>query len=306
MRSPHDFLSTAPFDVYELHLFHLVASSGSFTKAGQLAGLTQSAITRQIQGIENRVETRLFERTTRRVQLTDAGQYLFDRAESILRDVDRTLKDLRENFANAPKTISVGVSRSIGLAYLPGFFFAFRRKHPDIHTQVTQRSSQDILAAIERNEMQVGVLCPPKRLPSGIKITHRFDDEFTIIAPPDAQLPASVSNTRKLLQKLKQEDWLLLDQKSNTGKRLHSWLTDLNIDIKASMEADTFDLIINLVTMGMGYSIVPHRALPLYPRTRAIQRIPLRPKFARELVVVIRKDRKPPSHLVDFIESILF
>jgi DNA-binding transcriptional LysR family regulator len=72
------------------------------------------------------------------------------------------------------------------------------------------------------------------------------------------------------------------------------------------MEADTFDLIVNLVTMGMGLSIVPYRALPIFPKTRAIQRIALKPRFSREVVVVVRKDRKPPEHLTQFIDCILF
>jgi DNA-binding transcriptional LysR family regulator len=52
MLDMNEYLATAPFDLYELHLFHLVAETGSFTKAGQRAGLTQSAITRQIGGME--------------------------------------------------------------------------------------------------------------------------------------------------------------------------------------------------------------------------------------------------------------
>src|SRR5882762_6756616 len=53
MRTMHQFLSTVPFDLYELALFHLVVKHRSFTKAAEIAGLTQSAITRQMQGVEN-------------------------------------------------------------------------------------------------------------------------------------------------------------------------------------------------------------------------------------------------------------
>lgn len=53
MRGMHEYLSTTPFDLYELNLFHLVAKHCSFTKAAEIAGLTQSAVTRQMQGMEN-------------------------------------------------------------------------------------------------------------------------------------------------------------------------------------------------------------------------------------------------------------
>jgi DNA-binding transcriptional LysR family regulator len=306
MRSVHELLGTAPFDIYELHLFQFVAVSGSFTKAAQQAGLTQSAITRQIQGIEDRLGTKLFERTTRRVILTAAGRFLLQRAESILREVGQTLQQLREDYAEAPKSIAVGVSRSVGLAYLPGFFVSYRKKYPEVRTHVVQKPSEEILAAIESNELQVGIVCLPPRLPAGLKVTHRFDDEFTIIAPPGAAAPKGGKSTGKLLQSLADRDWLLLAPHSNTGRLLRAWLTKLDAKLEPAMEAESFDLIVNLVAMGMGYSIVPHRSLPLYPRTRAILRIPVRPRFARELAVVIRKDRSPPAHVTQFVENVLF
>ncbi len=306
MHSAHEYLATLPFDIYELSLFQLVASAGSFTRAAQQAGLTQSAITRQIQGIESQLGVALFERTTRRVALTPAGRFLLSRSEAIVQDVGQTFRQLREDFAAAAKTISIGVSRSIGLAYLPGFFVSFRQKHPAVRTQVTQQSSAEILLGIEANDLQVGIICPPDRLPAGVKITHRFRDEFVVIAPPDAQLPVGKNSTRAVLRKLADQDWILLGENSNTGRSLRHWLSRLEVEIRPSMESDTFDLIVNLVAMGMGFSVVPHRVLPLYPKTRAIQRVPIRPKFSRELVVVVRKDRKPPDHLTQFIDCILF
>lgn len=79
------FLATVPFDLYELSLFHLVAEHGSFTKAGQKARLTQSAITRQIRGVEEQLGVALFERTTRHVRLTDAGKLLYAKSSPLSR-----------------------------------------------------------------------------------------------------------------------------------------------------------------------------------------------------------------------------
>lgn len=61
MRSMNQFLSTVPFDLYELALFHLVVKHRSFTKAAEIAGLTQSAITRQMQGVESSLGIQLLE-----------------------------------------------------------------------------------------------------------------------------------------------------------------------------------------------------------------------------------------------------
>ncbi len=66
MRMRHEYLSTRPVDLYSMHLFELVATQGGFTRAAELAGISQSAVTRQIQGMEHRLGVTLLERTTRR------------------------------------------------------------------------------------------------------------------------------------------------------------------------------------------------------------------------------------------------
>ena len=104
----HEYLATAPFDLYELHLFHLVAKHRSFTKAAEIAGLTQSAITRQIQGMEGSLGVKLFERTTRSVRLTEAGKFLVGESGRLLGDVEHSLQTLREEFAGAKKQVRVG------------------------------------------------------------------------------------------------------------------------------------------------------------------------------------------------------
>src|SRR5215472_1637451 len=99
MSDMHQFLGTVPFDLYELALFHLVAKHRSFTKAAEIAGLTQSAVTRQMQGMENCLGLPLFERTTRSVRMTEAGEFLFNESARLLGDVEHSLQILREEFA---------------------------------------------------------------------------------------------------------------------------------------------------------------------------------------------------------------
>src|SRR6266404_8623035 len=105
MRIMHLFLNTVPFDLYELALFHLVVKHRSFTKAAEIAGLTQSAITRQIQGIENSLGIQLLERTTRTVRITPAGEFLYRESARPLGDVERSLHHLAEEFGGARKEV---------------------------------------------------------------------------------------------------------------------------------------------------------------------------------------------------------
>jgi DNA-binding transcriptional LysR family regulator len=308
MRAMNEFLATGPFDLYELQLFHLVAEHQNFTKAGRAAGLTQSAITRQIRGMEDRLGVVLFERTTRHVRLTPAGAALHARSGAILSGVNDAVSALKDKFALTPKTLRVGIARTIGLAYLPGFFRQFQKKFPRVQLRVSQETSAFILAAVESGELDVGVVTTPPQLSRALLVTHRFDDAFVAIAPPSFQLPQSLSRIPlgDLPKHFARRRWLLISDQTSTGLRLRAWLARNGVNVETAMEADNFDLIANLVSLGLGVSIVPHRVLALHPKSRPVQRIITDPKFSRELVVVVRRQPEIPTPLKEFVANILF
>ena len=308
LRQMHKYLTTTPFDLYELHLFQLVAKHGSFTRAAQLAGVTQSAITRQIQGMENSLGIALLERTTRTVRTTDAGQFLYDEATRLVGDVAHLFERLREDYAGARKEVRVGVSRSISLAYLPGFFHANLRRAPEVSIRVSYESSETILSSLAANELDVGVICPGRQKMNRVEITHRFEDVFALIAPAScaADFQALEKNSSAAKDWLQRQNWLLLAEQTNTGRQLRQWLQDNNLQVDPIMQLDSFDLIINLVALGMGVSLAPVRALALYGPRRAVARLHLPDRFVRELAVVVRKRRKTPPHVGNFVSNILF
>ena len=304
----HEFLKTSPFDLYDLHLFQIVARHRSFTKAAEVVGLTQSAITRQIQSLEKSLGVSLFDRTTRTVHITPAGKFLYQEATALLGGAEQSFQRLRQEFANARKEIRVGVSRSISQSYLPGFFHANLRHAPEIACRVSCQPSSDLLSALERNDLDLGVLCPPKRLPKTLRITHRFDDAFTLITPAMNGIAASPPPKSKgaLAKWATGQKWLLIDKATNTGEQLHRWILRQGWKIEPTMQLDSFDLIIHLVALGMGVSLVPIRALALFGQKHHLQRYALTNRFVRELVIVTRHHRKPSQHLEEFVQHILF
>ena len=307
MHKEHDYLATEPFDIYELHLFHLVVKHRSFTRAAEAAGLTQSAVTRQMQGMENSLGIDLLERTTRSVRVTPAGEFLYRESLRLLGDVDSTLLRLREDFGGARKQVRVGVSQTIGLAYLPGFFHANLRRLPQLACRVSSLTSTDILTALQGNNLDLGVISRGARLPSNLEVTHRFADMFCLIAQAEANSGKVVKlKSREFPKWAALQNWLLIGDSSNTGQRLRQWFAAQGWNLSPAMELDSFDLIINLVALGMGVSFVPVRALALYGQKKTLQRISLSQRFERELIVVSRRQRKPPVHLTDFIKNILF
>jgi DNA-binding transcriptional LysR family regulator len=308
MTNMNEYLNSAPFDLYELHLFHLVAKHRSFTKAAEVVGLTQSAITRQIQGMENSLGLALLERTTRSVRMTPAGEFLFHESSRLLGDVEQSLRQLREEFGSARKEVRFGVSRSIGLAYLPGFFHANLRRLPEIGCRVSYEDSGGILSALEANELDLGVLCAPPHLPRTLRVTHRFEDAFTLVIP-SASVGGfqSLAASKKARQAwLERQSWLLIQEGTQTGQQLRGWIARQGLRVQPVMQLDNFDLIINLVALNMGVSFVPIRSLALYGRKQTLARVQLPERFVRDLVVVVRKHRKMPEHLERFVENVLF
>jgi DNA-binding transcriptional LysR family regulator len=242
------------------------------------------------------------------VHVTQAGEFLFRESAKLLGDVDQSLRRLKEDFANARKEIRIGVSRSVGLAYLPGFFHANLRHNQNIRYRVSYQPSGEILSALEANALDVGVICPPARLPRTVVITHRFADAFTLIATTEtAQAFQSLPKLKTArLSWLTRQNWLLLDETTNTGTGLGRWLSRSGLTIEPAMQLDSFDLIITLVSLGMGISSVPKRALALYGQKKTLARLPFPACFERELVVVMRRHRKKPEHLIRFVENVLF
>lgn len=304
----NDFLSTSPFDLYELSLFQLVAKCRSFTKAAQSASLTQSAITRQIQGMESSLGIALFERTTRSVRLTPSGEFLFQESARILGDVDQSMRRLKEEFGNARKEIRVGVSRSISLAHLPGLFYANLRANPKVTCRVVYEASGHILSALEAGDLDLGILCPPAKLPRTLCMTHHFKDAFALIAAVElAQEFAALPNARSVRNAwLLRQPWLMLEETSNTGRQLQEWMIRLGLKIDPAMQLDSFDLIITLASLGMGIGFVPMRALALYGRKKRLVRLRLPERFERQIFVIKRRCRKEPPHRTEFVRNILF
>lgn len=301
-----EYLATKPFDLHALHLFHLVVKHRSFIRAAREAGLSPSALTRQMQTLEHRLGLDLINRTTRSVEVTEAGKYLAAEAARLIGGVAATLDGLHAAFGAAKPLVRVSVSRTLAMAHMPGLFHANHQRHPEVVCRVSYNPSSSIFTALEANEIDVGVLCPPTPLPDSVKITHRFKDRFELIAPAALAAKAPMKSADRLKTWLQNQPWLMIDAETQTGKSLRQWMKRQQLVVQPAMELDSFDLIINLVASGFGLAFVPRRALALYRRKESIVTLPVTDSFEREIVAVTRKHRKLPAHVAQFVENILF
>lgn len=301
------YLAGKPFDLYALHLFHLVVKHRSFTQAARVAGLSGSALTRQIQALEQRLGLVLLNRTTRSVQVTEAGEYLSTEAARLTGNVASVLDGLQAAFTTAKPQVRVAVARSMAMAHMPGLFHANRQRHPEVICKINYQSSSQILTALDEGETDLGVLCPPPRLPKSAHVTHRFRDAFELIAPAAlAEEASSIRRRDRLHHWLHRQSWLSISSATNTGQALVKWQKRQHVYEEPMMELDSFDLMINLVVSGYGLAWVPRRALALYRRKESWGIVSTNARFEREIVVVTRKQRRLPLHVSRFVENILF
>ncbi len=304
----HEYLATRPVDLYGMHLFELVATLGSFTRAAEAAGLSQSAVTRQIQTMEDKLGVSLLERTTRKVALTEAGQSLVVEARRLNGTLEDSLRRFREEHVDAVKTVRVGFSRSIGLASLPGILFPFHRQSPHVRLQVSHEESSGLMAALLDHRLDIAVLASPKKLNIALEVRYHYTDEFELVTGAGGELPPAQAayTPARLREWSAKQRWLMLNAKSNTGRQIAEWFKQHHWPSTPAMELDNFEIIIHLVALGLGASLVPRRALAAYPRKKAIMRLQLKQRYAREIVMVTRRSRILPMHVKELIDGVLF
>lgn len=309
MRKVNEYLSTLPFDLYQLHLVQLVGRLRSFTRAAEAAGLTQSAITRQIKGIEASLGIALFERTTRSVKLTAAGEFLLRESNRLVGDVDNCVRRLKEDFGGGPAEISIGISRSISLAHLPGLLHANVRRVPELKYAVRCDESNGLFSAMESNELDVVVMAKPKRVPNWLQVTHSFTDRFAWIGSVNRaeEFEAIPLRAKKRQQEwLQRQSYLAFATTTSTGGQIERWLKKSELSMQPAMELDSFDQVISLVSLGLGIATVPQRALANHSRKSNLAKLGIRQRFEREVVVMVRKQRKIPEHIARFVDNVLF
>ncbi|MEO0602179.1 MAG: LysR family transcriptional regulator [Myxococcota bacterium] len=165
----------------EIRCFLLVAKHGSFTGAAQVLGVPRSTVSRRLDRLESHLGDALFERSTRHLRLTDAGELLLERARPILGSLDDAVDDVRELSGTPRGTLRVSVPAGMGQEFLAEFLVTFHERFPEVRL--------DIFATSD----------PERRLADGFDVAlcdHAVEDSQWIrhpIGPADRIAVASTS-----------------------------------------------------------------------------------------------------------------
>lgn len=162
-----------PLALGNLRAFEAVARHASFSAAAEELFVTQSAISRQIKGLEEELGAALFVRGTRHVEMTQSGQVLLRAVEGGLSKIDASVRQIRS--ARSRRRVSVTTFASFGSLWLLPRIEAFQRDHPDIDIRV---SAADAIADLDDPELDLALrYCSPAQAPAGA--IRMFGDVLT-------------------------------------------------------------------------------------------------------------------------------
>jgi DNA-binding transcriptional LysR family regulator len=281
-------------ELRQLRAFVHVTHAGTFTRAAEELHLTQSAVSTAIGKLEAELGFELLRRTSRGVELTEAGQAVFERAREIVAGADAIRSDLAALRGLLEGTVALGTMLPPGPIDLPGLLASFHAEHPGVTVRVREGSAPDILAGLRRDELDVAFTgVEPEALEDGLEGERLLGEELLLITPP-GRPPLALEE---------------LTDVPFVGYRRGSALRDtIDRALRAAtpeivFETDELVSVRELVARGLGVSIVPRSTVE--GDGPPVQAISI--GLERPLTVVWRRRRQPPAAaaFLSFVRGVL-
>lgn len=243
----HPRYEIPPLDL--LPVFESSARTLSFTQAGSELSLTQSAVSRQIQALEENLGVRLFERRTRALALTEAGVELLHLAQDVLGRVDTTTRRLRG--AAQTRTVTLTTMPSFAGLWLIPRLSAFTTAHPDVDVRI---SANVKLVNLERDNVDLAVrYCAPQQAPGAHPL---FGDSVMPVCSP--ALLRDRSRPLKTPADLRHHVLLHLDEVGATWLEWNLWLRAVGLDglrAAGALHFNQYDQVIHAAVNGQGIAM---------------------------------------------------
>lgn len=273
------------FSLRQLRIFVTVANARSFSRAGEMIGLSQSAVSHSVKELENQTGVRLLDRTTREVVLTEAWQQLALRLERLLDELNSTLRDVGR-LGQHSGTVRVAASQTISAHLIPQCIAEGNHRYPDIDFVLHDRPQQWVLESIRQGDVDFGIVIDPGQV-SDLECESVLSEPFLLLCRDDDPLAALPDVRWKSLQGA---NLVLQDYASGSRPLIDSALMNQGVKAAIVQEIGHPATLFPMVEAGIGISVLPALALPLPQGSRlAVKR--LTPVVERKLMLVRRKNR---------------
>jgi DNA-binding transcriptional LysR family regulator len=234
-------------------MFCDLAETESFTKAAQISGVTQSAVSQQISSLERILKSLLIERSKKRFRLTREGQVLYDYSKQIIQSYESLHSKLQELKDIISGTIRVATIYSIGLHDLPTYVKRFMKNYPTVNVHVEYRRANQVYDDVLSNVVDLGLIAYPVKDPK-MEIIALRKEPLTLICHP--QHPFAKLKSVKL-KALTGQNIIGFEPDIPTRKALDKILKEHGVEVKHVMEFDNIETVKRAVEIDAGVSIVP-------------------------------------------------
>ena len=268
-------------DTKKLEALAMAVRMGSFTRAAEALGYTQSGLTHMMNSLEKDIGFALLVRDRTGIRLTAAGERVFPMIQDVLRSGEILEQEIRRINIRREETIRVAAYASIAMHWLPEIIQRFRDNHPDVAVDVQMGSVEEVYRWVREDKVD---MCFASRQ-EGINLewTHLRDDPLLVILPPDYDLRGRDSLHIRCLQGM---DFLM----PSLGFHLDIMraLGDVQPNIRETQVSDS--VIISMVEHGLGVSVLSE--LVLKGRRDNVVAVPMDPPAVRELGIAVRSKKE--------------
>ncbi|BEM59090.1 LysR family transcriptional regulator [Serratia marcescens] len=274
------------YSLKQLRVFVAIAHHGSFSRAGEAIGLTQSAVSHSVKELEAEVGVRLLDRTTREVVLTDAGLRLANRIERLLDELQAALLDARSFGVQRSGTVRVATSQTISAHLMPQCIAAGEREYPEIRIMLRDQAQQQVLHSVRNAEVDFGIVVDPVQAVD-LECEAVLHEPFLLLCRDDHPFAAQQAVRWSALNGCR---LVLQDYASGSRPLIDSALRQQGVEAQVVQEIGHPATLFPMVAEGIGISIFPALALPL-PEGGRLRVRRLVPEINRALMLVRRKNR---------------
>ncbi|MEI4474192.1 LysR family transcriptional regulator [Frigidibacter sp. MR17.24] len=282
-------------DTNFLRTLLMVVDSGSIAEAARLERLTPASVAQRIRVLENQIGHRLIERSGRVVRPTAAALGILARSRGILRDVDE-LHSLASG-QRLTGQLRLGAVATVMTGMVPALMEHMTQAAPDVDHAVQPGFSGELYSLVLNGTLDAAIIVrPPFEIAPSCGIERLRREALIAVAGPD-HVGADP------LELLRREPFIRADRTRWMGSQAEAYMAEHTIRPRLRFEANALDLIVLLVTRGLGVSLIPD-ALQPWPLGASVARIQLPNAPQREIVVVWSRD-PGRAHLVELLRAAL-
>ncbi len=242
------------------HIFNAVAESGNISHAAKDLYISQPAISKAITRLEENLDTRLFDRSSRGVTLTDEGRILYEQTNAAFMHLKRAEDTILHNNELGIGHIRIGVSTTLCRYVLLPYLKEFAEKYPHIRITISCQSTYQTLALLSSRKVDIGLIGQPSRLES-----YEFDSLGTI-DDIFVATPSYLANLVKRFPEAKEKPFefaniMLLDQENISRHHIDEYMRENELLTEQVMsghilEVSNMDLLIEFAKTGLGIACV--------------------------------------------------